>query len=466
MRGKHQAIRKKKYLIISFLVVTIIVAGVSYVLLNRKDNNQEPVIDANKISGQIASVGDEIVRLRTDKNEEYIIPTPKVNIDGNTYIGNNIIVAYTGQLDIKNKDIQNIDVVSIDIQTTNVINLSEDNKEGMEINKDISDLLGTMSLEEKVGQMFMVRCPDSNPEEFVDEYQPGGYILFGQDFKNKTETEVKDNISSYQNKSSIPMLIGTDEEGGTVSRVKYIYNGDFKSPQRIYNNSGFDAIKEDTVTKSKYLKSLGINLNFAPVCDVSTDNKDFIYNRSFGKDATQTSEYISTVVNEMNNQKMGSVLKHFPGYGNNIDNSKEVVRDSRDLSEFESSDFLPFKEGIKEGANCILVTHNIMEAVDGDNPASLSNKVHEMLRNEFNYYGVIMSDDLLTDSVRKLDSDENIAIRAIQAGNDMLISNSADTQIKTIIEAVESGVISRNQIDNSVARILMWKYSLGLIPIS
>lgn len=466
MRGRHKATKKRKYLVISFLVVAIVIAGVSYLLLNQDSDKKEAVVDAKKIDGQIAGVGDEIIRLRTDENKEYIIPTPKVKIEGNTYIGNKITVSYNGDLDIKNKDIQNIDVVSVDVKVNNVINLSDSNKENKEINKTVSDLLGTMTLEEKVGQMFMVRCPDDNQDEFVSEYQPGGYILFGQDFEDKTETEVKNNIQSYQNKSSVPMLIGTDEEGGTVSRVRSIYNGRFQSPQRIYNNGGFEAIQQDTITKSQYLKLLGINLNFAPVSDVSTNNDDFIYNRAFGKEANETSEYVSIVIKEMLNQQMGSVLKHFPGYGNNEDSHTDVVHDSRDISVFESSDFLPFKAGIMEGANCILVAHNIMEAVDGDNPSSLSNKVHDILRNEFNYDGVIMTDDLLMEGVRKLDTDENIAIRAVQAGNDMLISSSASSQIQAVVSAVENGTISLNQIDTSVARVLMWKYSLGLIASS
>ena len=115
------------------------------------------------------------------------------------------------------------------------------------------------------------------------------------------------------------MLIGVDEEGGTVVRVSSNPNlrgTKFQSPQALYREGGFDRITNDTAEKDALLRDLGINVNFAPVCDVSTDPSDFIYARSFGMDAEQTGEYVRTVVTQMVSDKTGMVLKHFPGYGN------------------------------------------------------------------------------------------------------------------------------------------------------
>ena len=120
------------------------------------------------------------------------------------------------------------------------------------------------------------------------------------------------------------MLIGVDEEGGTVVRVSSNPNlrgTKFQSPQALYSEGGFDRITSDTAEKDALLRDLGINVNFAPVCDVSTDPSDFIYARSFGMDAEQTGEYVRTVVTQMVSDKTGMVLKHFPGYGNNADTS-------------------------------------------------------------------------------------------------------------------------------------------------
>ena len=140
-------------------------------------------------------------------------------------------------------------------------------------------------------------------------------------------------------------LDAVDEEGGKVNRVsRYpaFRQAPFPSSQVLYENGGFDAVRLDTLEKSRLLKSLGINVNFAPVCDISQDPADFIYDRSFGKDASLTSAYVETAVQAMKEEQMGCVLKHFPGYGNNADTHTGISYDRRPYETFTSSDFLPF----------------------------------------------------------------------------------------------------------------------------
>ena len=147
------------------------------------------------------------------------------------------------------------------------------------------ELLAGMTLEEKVGQMFIARCPETDAASKVTQYHLGGYILFARDFTGKTKEEVTASIQSYQNAAKVPLLIGVDEEGGTVNRVSKNTNlreTPFASPQELYAQGGWDLIRSDTQEKCQLLQSLGINLNFAPVCDVSQDPQDFIYVRSFG----------------------------------------------------------------------------------------------------------------------------------------------------------------------------------------
>ena len=204
-----------------------------------------------------------------------------------------------------------------------------------------------MSLEEKIAQMFLVRCPDNQQEEFVRNFKPGGYLLFAKDFEDYTKNEVVQNIQSYQNYSKIKMFIGVDEEGGSVVRVsQYFRNKRFQSPQMIYSQGGFENIKEDTKEKDRFLKEFGINLNLAPVCDISTNSDDFMYSRSFGKDASETGKYVQTVVKQMNEDLMGGCLKHFPGYGNNSDSHYNVIHDTRSYESIKENDFIPFQNGI------------------------------------------------------------------------------------------------------------------------
>lgn len=323
-----------------------------------------------------------------------------------------------------------------------------------------------MTLEEKVGQLFFVRSRDNQELSDIGTYHPGGYILFADDFDGSTKEKIKEIIKEYQEKSEVPMLIGVDEEGGTVNRVSKFTQYrkvPFQSPQQLYKTGGFDLVKSDTIEKAKLLKGLGINVNLAPVCDVSTDPSDFIYQRSFGKNADRTSEYVKTVVEEMNTQGIGCTLKHFPGYGNNVDTHTGIAIDERDYTDFVQNDFLPFEAGIEAGAGSILVSHNIVTSMDEDYPASLSPAVHEILRDELGFDGVIMTDDLSMDAIKKYTGDEEAAILAINAGNDLVIASDFNIQIPAVIEAVKDHTITEARIDEAALRVLLWKINLGII---
>ncbi len=330
----------------------------------------------------------------------------------------------------------------------------------------IQELLSSMSVEEKVGQMFFVRCPDVGAVEAVSEYKLGGYILFARDFKDKTAEQVRSDIESYQSAAGVPLLIGTDEEGGTVVRASSnpnLFPHVCQSPQALYAQGGMDSITQDARQKSLTLLDLGVNVNLAPVADVSTNPDDFIYDRSFGQDAQATADYVSNVVSAMDAEGIGSVLKHFPGYGNNVDTHNGVAIDERPYETFETSDFLPFTAGIQAGADAVLVSHNVMTCVDDQLPSSLSPAVHQVLRNTLGFQGVIMTDDLAMDAVAAYATNESAAVMAVQAGNDMIITTDFQTQIPQVVEAVNNGTIDEAQVDQSVTRILKWKYDLGLL---
>jgi len=332
-------------------------------------------------------------------------------------------------------------------------------------NEDALKTLNNLTLEEKVGQMFLVRCPLGEDLDLFLSMNPGGFILFGRDFADKTRDEVISNIKSYQSASKIPMIIGVDEEGGTVVRASsnpLLSNERFKSPQELYKIDGFDEIKKDTMLKSKFLLDLGINLNLAPVADVSTSESDFIYQRSFGKPAKETSEYVKVVVNSMKESGISGALKHFPGYGNNVDTHTGSAYDSRPYENFIHNDFLPFKAGIESGAESVLVSHNVIEAIDDNLPASLSKKIHDILRNELNFTGLIMTDDLSMGAIQELEIDTAPEIIAVQAGNDILIVTDYINSYNSLLNAVKNNEIPEATIDESVLKILGWKYYMGI----
>ena len=324
----------------------------------------------------------------------------------------------------------------------------------------------SLTLEQQVAQLFFARCPDVNAVELAAQYDIGGYILFGRDFENQTPESLRETIASYQQAAATPMLIGVDEEGGTVVRASAFpsfRDSRFQSPQSLFAEGGLERIASDTEEKDALLASLGVNVNLAPVCDVSTDPADFIYDRAFGQDAQATSEYVRTVVEQMNTDGMGMVLKHFPGYGSNTDTHTGIALDDRPLEQFRASDFLPFAAGIDSGAQAVLVCHNIVACMDDSLPASLSPAVHDILRDELGFDGVVMTDDLVMQAITDYTGDADAAVLAVQAGNDMLISSDFVTQYNAVLAAVQDGTISETTIRDAAVRVVRWKIELGLI---
>lgn len=325
-------------------------------------------------------------------------------------------------------------------------------------------LIASMTREEQVAQLFWVRCPDEGAVELVQKYQPAGYVLFGRDFENKSQEDVVHTIQSYQDAAKIPLLIGTDEEGGTVVRAsanRALRRWPFESPQRVYERGGLNEVEADTAEKDRFLNKLGINVNLAPVADVSTNAKDFIYPRTIGKGAQETADYVGVVVRTMKNDGMGTVLKHFPGYGSNGDTHTGAVTDTRPAERFHEEDFLPFRAGIRQGADAVLVSHTIVQVFDAAHPASLSSNIHQILREELGFQGVIVTDDLAMDAVALPEGEA--AVQAVQAGNDLLLSSNFAVQYQAVLDAVNQGQISENTLYHALRRVLQWKSDLGLL---
>jgi len=327
-------------------------------------------------------------------------------------------------------------------------------------------LLAAMTVEEKVGQLFLARCPDAGAEEDIAAYALGGYILFGRDFDSETRFSFQTKIENFQSLSPIPLLIAVDEEGGTVCRVSNhaaFRSSRFPAPREAYATGGMEQLLSMETEKAKLLHELGINVNMGPVCDITTGSGSFMHARSLGESPEETGRFASSTVQIYGNHKLGSVLKHFPGYGNNPDTHTQMVRDDRSLEELKKADLIPFAAGIQSGVDAVLVSHNIITCLDDEHPASLSCAVHDYLRNTMGFEGVIVTDDLVMQAITDTYGAEEAAVLAVLAGNDLLCSSEYRVQYPAVLEAVKSGRISVTQLDESVMRILQWKRELGLI---
>ena len=331
---------------------------------------------------------------------------------------------------------------------------------------DIDLKISRMTVEEKVGQLLYVNCRGNDMTEAINDYHIGGVLLFGVDFDGKTKDEVKADIKAMQATAKIPLIIGTDEEGGTVVRASdnpNLRESAYLSPSETFANGGWSAVEDDAYDKAKFLLSLGVNVNMAPVCDITSNPDSFMYYRSFSSDAASTSRFVDTVVKASKEKKLGTVLKHFPGYGDNGDTHYSDATDSRLYSELQNNDFLPFQAGIAAGADSILVSHITVNSIDSGNPASLSEPVHEVIRDTLKFDGVVMTDDLDMFAVDALDIYEPLSVAAFKAGNDFLCCGDVETEYNALLTAVQNGEITTDRLDESVKRILIWKRNLDIL---
>ncbi len=330
---------------------------------------------------------------------------------------------------------------------------------------DALTLMKSMTLEEKIGQLFLVRYNKLSVKLEINNYYPSGYVLFAKDFENQTKESIRKEIDYLQDISKTPLVIAVDEEGGYVTRVSRFNNfreEKFLSPRTYYDLGGYELLEQIEMEKAKLLLDLGVNLNLAPVADISINSSDFIYSRSFQMDANNTGEFIYKMVNYANNANISSCLKHFPGYGNNGDTHTGIVVDNRSYENFVNNDFLPFKRGIEALVPTILVSHNIINCLDSNYPASLSEKVISELRDNLKFSGVIITDDLAMDAVESYVIDGRAATMAINAGNDLIITSDFVKMYSEVLDAVSNGEISIDRVNESVLRILAWKLAYNM----
>ena len=265
--------------------------------------------------------------------------------------------------------------------------------------------------------------------------------------------------------AKVPLLIAVDEEGGTVNRLS-AYTAfraePFPAPMSLYHAGGWLAVHTDTLEKCSLLRELGISVNLAPVADVSNPGT-YMYPRSFGADAALTEQYVDEVVRGYESAGMGCVLKHFPGYGDNVDTHTGVSRDTRTLEELAARDLRPFAAGIAAGADCVLMSHNVVTALDPTLPASLSPAVYTYLRENMGFTGVAMTDDLSMGGVRAFAGDGEAAVQALRAGCDLICSADAQRELAAVLAAVERGELSEARLNEAAQRVLCWKIRLGLL---
>ncbi|MCQ2429181.1 MAG: hypothetical protein MJ192_02510 [Clostridia bacterium] len=342
-------------------------------------------------------------------------------------------------------------------------------KHNAKYDKRVEEIMAGMTVEDLVGQLFVCRRPqdDAVAMEAVTRYRLGGFTLYACDFEHETPDSMRALTARYQNAASIPLFFAVDEEGGRVSRAgKFpaFRSEPFPNPRTLFAGGGYEAVDRDTREKAAMLRDLGVNFNYAPVLDMSGNPETFIFDRTFGDDPAATAKYARTVVTAMNDCRLIGSIKHFPGYGDNVDTHRLVAHDDRSMEQFMSRDLKPFRAGIAAGVPVVMVAHNIVSCMDPDRPASLSPAVHKLLREDLGFEGLIITDSLDMNAIVQYTHEKAAAVEAVLSGNDLLCCSSYDKQVPGLLEAVADGTISLDRIKESVRKVLELKLRMGIIP--
>ena len=344
------------------------------------------------------------------------------------------------------------------------------------------DITKEMSLKNKIGQLFMVSVYQldeaksknqtsvtNKMKKTLKRYPAGGVVMFAKNIDTKDQT--KKMISDLQDASYIPMFVAVDEEGGQVSRVASnpkMNMTAYPSAQEVGRTYSDKKIAQMGKTQSKELKELGFNMNLAPVADVLTNkNNTEIGDRSFGTDSKKVANIITTLVKNMQKQQISATLKHFPGSGQTGgDTHCGSTETYQTINNLRDTDFKPFKAGIKANVDAVMVSHLMLcNVTDEKEPSSLSSRVvSDILRNELEYKGVIMTDAMNMKAITDNYSSGEAAVKAIQAGVDLIVMpDNYKKAYQAIEKAIKSGKIKESRIDKSVRRIIYTKIKRGEI---
>ena len=331
------------------------------------------------------------------------------------------------------------------------------------LDEKVEGIVVNMTPAEKVGQMMMIGIQGDTVTDdslyMLHQYHIGGVILFDRNLVSAEQTKNLNEDLQVQAEEKVPLFIGIDEEGGDVVRGRSFIQP--PSSQRQIGAAGDLTAAEGAANRTaKELKELGFNVNFAPVADVGTSS------RSFSTDPETVKKFVLASVQGYEKNRMIYAMKHFPGIGRStVDSHKDVSEITASRERFAASDIVPFKAVIDAAQPedyFILVSHLKYPAYDADNPASLSKAVQtDLLRGELGYRGIIVTDDMEMGAVAKYAAFRDVGVRAVQAGADIVLvcheyAHETDVYLG-LLDAVESGEIPMERIDESVRRIVKAK---------
>lgn len=332
----------------------------------------------------------------------------------------------------------------------------------------IEEQIKKMTLDEKIGQMVIIGLDgytmDDNTRSMIENNRVGGFILFGENVKSSDQLlSLVNSLKSTNSKNNIPLFISVDQEGGRVNRMP-VEVKNLPSSQKIGKVNNEDFSYEIGNILGEEIKEFGFNMDFAPVLDINSNPKNSVIgDRSFGTNAEVVSKLGIQTMKGIQTAGVIPVVKHFPGHGDtSVDSHIGLPSVENDMTRLKSFELVPFNDAIQNGADAVMVAHIILNKIDAENPASLSKTIiTDLLRNEMNFDGLVITDDMTMGAIVKNYTISDAAIKSVNAGSDIvLVCHGNDNEVAVINnlkKAVENGTISEERINESIYRILKLK---------
>ena len=334
----------------------------------------------------------------------------------------------------------------------------------------LKNKLSNMSISDKIGQMIMIDYRNITQmnvelEKIFDKYKLGGFILFKSNIANYEQT--KKLLSEIKMVGDIKPMISVDQEGGRVQRLEKRVGFEKYPPMAEIGKTLDENIAYELGIKmGKELKEIGVDMDMAPVLDIfSNPENKVIADRAFGKNSEIVKKMAFAYADGLSKEKIIPVGKHFPGHGDTKKDSHiDLPVIEKDLEELKSLELIPFIEAVRKKLPGLMVAHIAVPKITKDNtPASLSKiMINDLLRKNMKYNGLIISDSLQMKALTNYFSNEDIYLRCIEAGNDIvLMPQNVKEAYETIYQKVDTGIIPIERIDSSVYRILNTKFDYG-----
>ena len=366
--------------------------------------------------------------------------------------------------------------VVTDTQEEGQTNEIEKNNEQKEENKTdgelepnsvdpIAEKMEEMTLDEKIGQLFISGMEGTEMTDetaaMIEENALGGVILFQPNLEEPDRSlQLVNDLKQLEEANDIPLFISVDQEGGQVERLPGL--PPLKSAGEIGEHDRKFAYENGQLL-AELLKAYGMNLNFAPVLDVNSNpNNPVIADRAFGDNAEIVSEMGISMMQGMQDEGVITSVKHFPGHGDtDVDSHEQLPVVNKSRQELEETEFIPFETAVNTGVDMVLMAHIKLPELGIDVPASFSKDAVDILRDDWHYDGVIITDDLTMGAITENYEMEEVTVDAVKAGVDILMiaheKELLEAGMEGLKSAVENGEVTEDRIDESVRRILELK---------